>query len=72
MYELYNIERQVRGANKWALYSAFTNYASYADERNGFKQRNTGNDTQDKSMFMRELEVAQWVDSASFKQLVAA
>ena len=51
--------------------SAFTNYATYADERNGFKQRNTGNDTQDKSMFMRELEVAQWVDSAAFKQLEA-
>jgi len=72
MYSLYNQEVSTRGRNLWSLYSAFTNYATYADERNGFKQRNTGNDTQDKSMFMRELEVAQWVDSASFKQLVAA
>jgi len=72
MFSLYNQEVSTRGRNLWSLYSAFTNYATYADERNGFKQRNTGNDTQDKSMFMRELEVAQWVDSASFKQLVAA
>lgn len=72
MYSLYNQEVSTRGRNLWSLYSAFTNYATYADERNGFKQRNTGNDTQDKSMFMRELEVAQWVDSAPFKQLVAA
>ena len=71
MYSLYNQEVSTRGRNLWSLYSAFTNYATYADERNGFKQRNTGNDTQDKSMFMRELEVAQWVDSAPFKQLVA-
>lgn len=72
MFSLYNQEVSTRGRNLWSLYSAFTNYATYADERNGFKQRNTGNDTQDKSMFMRELEVAQWVDSAPFKQLVAA
>jgi len=36
MYSLYNQEVNVRGRNLWALYSAFTNYASYADERNGF------------------------------------
>ena len=71
MYSLYNQEVSTRGHNLWSLYSAFTNYATYADERNGFKQRNTGNDTQDKSMFMRELEVAQWVDTPQFKQLVA-
>ncbi len=72
MFSLYNQEVSTRGRNLWSLYSAFTNYATYADERNGFKQRNTGNDTQDKSMFMRELEVAQWVDTPQFKQLVAA
>ena len=56
MFSLYNQEVSTRGRNVWALYSAFTNYASYADERNGFKQRNTGNDTQAKSMFERDLE----------------
>ena len=72
MYELYNIERQTRGANKWALYSAFTNYASYADERNGFKLRDTGNDTQAVSMFSREQEVSKWVSDNRFTQLQAA
>ena len=72
MFELYNIERQTRGANKWALYSAFTNYASYADERNGFKLRDTGNDTQAVSMFSREQEVSKWVSDNRFTQLQAA
>ena len=51
MYQLYLHEASQRGHNKWALYSAFTNYASYADERNGFNLRNTGNDTQAISMW---------------------
>ena len=72
MFELYNIERQTRGANKWALYSAFTNYASYADERNGFKLRDTGNDTRSVSMFSREQEVSKWVSDNRFTQLQAA
>jgi len=46
MYGLYNQEVATRGRNLWALYSAFTNYATYADERNGFALRNTGSDTQ--------------------------
>ena len=36
MYELACVEISKRGKNVFALYSAFTNYASYADERNGF------------------------------------
>ncbi len=67
---LYNQEVATRGRNLWSLYSAFTNYATYADERNGFKQRNTGGDTQAKSLFLREVEVAQWVDSPVFKSVV--
>jgi len=50
MLGLYGQEIQTRGHNAFALYSAFTNYASYADERNGFKLRNTGNDTNSVSM----------------------
>lgn len=72
MYTLYNQEVSVRGRNLWALYSAFTNYATYADDRNNFRQRNTGNDTQAKSLFMREVEVAQWVDSPLFKEAIVA
>lgn len=72
MYSLYNQEVGVRGRNVFALYSAFTNYASYADERNGFSLRNTGLDTEAKTMLGREHEVSKWIESPAFKQLVAA
>jgi len=72
MLGLYAHEIQTRGHNAFALYSAFTNYASYADERNGFKLRNTGNDTNAISMWGREQEVTKWVSSKQFKELVAA
>ena len=72
MLTLYNQEAAVRGQNVWALYSAFTNYASYADERNGFNLRNTGKDTGAVSMFQRESKVSQWIESKPFKELIAA
>jgi uncharacterized Zn-binding protein involved in type VI secretion len=72
MFELYNQEVSVRGNNAFALYSAFTNYATYADERNGFKLRNTGKDTDAVSMWEREEKVSRWVDSKQFKELLAA
>ena len=72
MYSLYCAEASTRGHNKWALYSAFTNYATFADERNGFNLRNTGNDTQAISMFSREQEVSKWVSDDRFIQLEAA
>jgi hypothetical protein len=72
MYQLYMHEAGVRGHNKFALYSAFTNYASYADERNGFKLRDTDNDTQAISMWGREQEVNQWISDKRFQQLQAA
>ena len=72
MLGLYGQEIQTRGHNAFALYSAFTNYASYADERNGFKLRDTGNDTNSISMWGREQEVTKWISSKQFKELVAA
>ena len=72
MYSLYNQEASVRGHNVFALYSAFTNYATYADERNGFALRNTGKDTVSQSMWTREQEVSKWISTPEFKQLVAA
>ena len=72
MYTLYNQEVSKRGKTLFALYSAFTNYATYADERNGFRMRNTGNDTQAQTMWLREQEVAKWIASPQFKQLEAA
>jgi len=71
MFMLYNQEVSTRGRNKFALYSAFTNYATYADERNGFQLRRTGNDTQAVSMFSRENDVAKWVSNPQFQQLAA-
>ncbi len=72
MYELCCQEISKRGKNVFALYSAFTNYASHADERNGFNLRNTGKDTGAVSMFQRENKVSQWIESKPFKELIAA
>ena len=72
MFGLYNADASVRGHNKFALYSAFTNYASYADERNGFNLRNTGHDTQAINMWSREQEVSKWVSSNQFRVLDVA
>ena len=72
MFPLVQREISKRGKNVFALYSAFTNYASYADERNGFNLRNTGNDTVSQSMWAREQEVSKWISTPQFKQLVAA
>ena len=71
MFSLYNQEVSTRGRNVWALYSAFTNYASYADERNGFNLRNTGNDTAAQSMWSREQEVSKWISTPQFKAIAA-
>jgi hypothetical protein len=72
MYSLAQQEFSKRGKNVFALYSAFTNYSSYADERNGFNIRNTGNDTQAETMWKREQEVAKWISAPRFKQLLVA
>ena len=72
MYSLYRSEVTNRGDNLFALYSAFTNYATYADEQNGFKLRETGKDTQSVNMFKREISVAKWIETPQFRQLEAA
>ena len=72
MYSLYMQEASTRGHNKFALYSAMTNYATYADERNGFNLKNTGRDTQAISMWSREQEVSKWVSDDKFITLEAA
>ena len=70
MFALYREEVTTRGQNLWSLYSAFTNYATYADERNGFKMRETGNDTQAKTMLEREYDAARWANTPQFRSLV--
>ena len=71
LHDLFLDERRMRGNNLFALYSAFTNYSSYADARNGFELRNTGNDTKAVSMLAREQEVSKWVSNPAFLQLAA-
>ena len=72
MYNLYNAEATTRGRNVFSLMSAFTNYSTYADDRNGFNLRNTGNDTNVVSMFAREHEVSKWMSAPEFKELMVA
>jgi hypothetical protein len=72
MLDLFRKEASVRGSNVFSLYSAFTNYASYADQRNGFTLKQTGNDTNASSMWEREVEVTKWVSSSPFQSLLAA
>ena len=69
MSSLYYNEVANRGSNVFSLYSAFTNYSSYADERNGFSLKNMGNDTESLSMWNREQEVSKWISSNEFKKL---
>ncbi len=72
MYTLYSQETSVRGHNAFALYSAFTNYSTYGDERNGFTVKDTKGDTKNVTMLNRELEVNKWIATPQFKELVAA
>jgi hypothetical protein len=72
MHDLYMEEAAVRGHNKFALYSAFTNYASYADERNGFNMRKSAGDNASITMWSREQEVSKWVSDPRFLELEAA
>ena len=72
MHDLYMEEAAVRGHNKFALYSAFTNYASYADERNGFNMRKSSGDNAAITMWSREQEVSKWVSDPRFLELEAA
>ena len=73
MFSLYNHEPVTRGRNVWALYSAFASYANPLNvDTNGFALRRTGNDTQAQSLWKREQDVAGWINTPQFRQLVAA
>lgn len=68
MFSLYKSEAAVRGKNKFALLSAWTNYATYADDRNGFALRQTdaANQNRAANMMQRELEVNKWISDNRF------
>lgn len=67
MFTLFVDEAQTRGANVFALLSAFTNYSSHTD--NGFALRDTGSDHGAVTMLNREVEVAQWINNPAFTSL---
>jgi len=71
MANLYLAEASTRGHNVFALYSAMTNYATYADERNGFKLKKSANDNEAINMFGREQHVSQWISHPAFRALAA-
>lgn len=62
-------EAATRGCNLFALYSAFTNYATYADERNGFELRKNKHDTQEVNMWKRAQEVNAWTNSNEWEYI---
>ena len=72
MLSVYFSEAATRGHNLFALYSAFTNYSSHANDNNNFKLRDTGNDTQAQSMFRREQDVSKWISTPQFRALELA
>ena len=67
MFTLFVEEAQTRGANVFALLSAFTNYSSHTN--NGFALRETGSDHGAVTMLNREVEVAQWINNPAFTSL---
>jgi hypothetical protein len=71
MTSLFVTEANTRGYNVFSLYSAMTNYATYADDRNGFNLRASDNDNRAITMFGREQNVSQWVSHPAFKALAA-
>ncbi len=70
MLDLYRQELPVRGNNVFALFSAMTNFSSYADERNGFKLRASDNDNAAITMWTRQQTVAQWTSSKEWDHLM--
>ena len=69
IYGRYLVEKQDRGANVWALYSAGTHYASHLT--GPFATRNTGNDHTAATMMARTKKVSALVLSPAFQSAVS-
>lgn len=65
----FDVEAQKRGPTVWALYSAFTHYASHPET---FAIRNTGLDTTGEVLAIREGHTETWAASQPFQMLMAA
>lgn len=70
LLERYVIEAQERGASLWALRSALTFYASHNSSQFGVRQ--TGLDNEARTLYQREDEVRRVVESAGWRELLAA
>jgi hypothetical protein len=67
---LYNIERDIRGANVFALHSAFTNYSSHVN-KDLFRTIEKSTDIRDERMFKREEEVLTVLESNQWRDLTS-
>ena len=72
MTELVKEQAATWGPNVYSLYNAFTNYATYADERNGFTLRRTKQDNTAERIHKRNFDVTGWVQTPAFQSLLAA
>ena len=60
------------GENVWGLYNAFTNYSTYADDRNGFTLSSSANDNHAERLHKRTFQVVDWISQPRFQSLLAA
>lgn len=67
--EQYMHEREERGSNLWALYSAMTYYASHNEGAFALRSTVEQQDTVASTMLQRELNVSQWIKSEAWHKL---
>ncbi len=65
----FDIECLSRGKNVWALFSAATYYATYAEGE--FSLRSTDNDHSASTMLGREMQVRRWTKTEAFTKIAA-
>ena len=68
---LYHENALTHGSTVWALYSAFTAFASHAEGDDRFLIRDTGEDNEAVTLLNRENAVVGWVASDAFQRLAA-
>ena len=72
MIDSYADHRDQWGDNAFALYNTWTNWATYADDRNGSVLRRTANDNTVERLHRRSFDVAAWAQSERFQLALAA
>jgi hypothetical protein len=68
----YTREVDERGANLWAVYSALTYYSSHNEGQFSLRKSVEAQDTVASIMLQRELNVAQWIKSDTWRKLEEA